>query len=140
MSDSDANSGKFIDEPHYIAQLRSELENSYREFDKLILTVSSGILALSVSFFSGSAAEHHLAVLLMASWVFFLLAIVSVAVSFLAEQKHKRHLLSKNGESDDVEKKLGKRIKVLNLSSGGAFLLGIVFLFLYLMFNVKGVW
>ena len=138
MSGGELEDIEFRTEDEYITGLRAELENSFREFDKLILTVSSGILALSVAFFGKGEGAHHHAGYLMVSWGALLLAILLVAVSLLVEQAHKKHLIFNDGHSDKKERRLFKAIGLLNLSSGITFLLGVVFLVLYLWINVKG--
>lgn len=129
---------EFRNEDEIMAGLRAGLETSFREFDKFVLTVSSGILALSVVFFDKSGVAHSHVNWLIASWIAFLLAILSVAASLWVEQAHKKRLILNNGASDEKERQLFKMIGWLNWLSGGTFLLGIVLLVVYLWVSVIG--
>jgi hypothetical protein len=129
----------YRDEDEFMKALRAQLDTSFREFDKLILSVSSGVLAFSVAFFNQSGTAHRHVTILMVSWGAFLLAIVSVAVSLWVEQAHKLYLIETDARSDTRERFLFRTIGWLNKTSGGTFLLGVVTLVLYLWFDVKGV-
>lgn len=68
--------------------LARQLSNS-ENFDRSILSLSSGILAVSVAFVRGSTAPQALqhTALLSTSWVAFAVAIVFTLASFVTSQK-----------------------------------------------------
>ncbi len=130
---------KYEPEDPYLTGLRAQLENAHREYDKLILSVSSGILAISAAFFHRTAVPHHDVQLLIGSWISLLVAIFVVATSLIFEQILVRHLIHVNGASDDRGDHLRTIVLWSNAVSGLAFVIGVVFLVVYLSVNVNGV-
>jgi VIT1/CCC1 family predicted Fe2+/Mn2+ transporter len=132
-------SNRFEKEDPYLTGLRSQLESAYREYDKLILSVSSGILAISAAFFHETVAPHLHVRLLITCWIALLVAIFTVAISLLIEQVLTRHLIRQNGEPDPTGDHLRTKILWLNAFSGISFVVGALFLVIYLCVNVNGV-
>jgi hypothetical protein len=120
------------------SQLRAELENSYRAYDTLILSVASGILGLTTVFFDREANGRHLVILLFASWSLLFVSIGSVAMSLIAEQAHKRYLISVRDVGDARADELDKRTKWWNWSAAGCLAAGVLMLVVFLGLNVKG--
>jgi hypothetical protein len=129
----------FEEEDRYLTGLRSQLENSYREYDKLILSVSSGILAISAAFFRGTTEPHKHVWLLVACWICLLVAIFIVALSLLFEQILTRQLIRQNGVSGSASDNWRTTILWTNAFSGLSFVVGALLLVIYLCLNVKGV-
>ena len=73
----------------YRGRLESSLQSAYDQFDKAILTLSSGALGVSIAFIKDVVplARASWKPLLVCSWVGFALAILSTVVSFLVSQK-----------------------------------------------------
>lgn len=141
VSDQDEASIDFEEEDPFLTRCREQLENAFREYDRLILTVSSGILAITAAFYHRSTTPQHGATWLVLCWVFLLAAIFCVAASLLTEQAHLRHLIKVNGKvkDDETDQRLRRATAWLNRGSGGFFFFGTLFLVVYLCLNVKGV-
>lgn len=75
----------------YLGERKSLIENkneSSRSFDKAILTLAAGAFGLSLTFLNrkGIIIRHETWCLLISSWVFLCLSILSTLVSFLTSQ------------------------------------------------------
>jgi hypothetical protein len=113
-------------------------------YDKAILTLSSGFLALSLSFIkeilpAGSIAWTGL---LYASWVLLASAIVSTVTSFRVsnaaierqlEQAHRYY--KEKDESAFTKSKLSRSVDWLNNISGGLFIFGVVLTVIFVILN-----
>jgi hypothetical protein len=108
---------------------------NYESLDKSILTLSSGALALSVTFIKDLVpiAASVWSFALYVSWLMFVLAIISTLASALVSQAaHERQLEnveSYRGGTDDLEAKNNPcitGIKWLNRASATFFFIGLV--------------
>lgn len=132
MSESDSGQRDFeaIREHLYTALL-----SAHEQYDKAVLTLSTGLLGLSVTFIksdSGTAAVR-LRCLLVLSWIFLLIAIFSTLISFIFSQRALTKALDDaydlyiRKRSEALRANLWRQATaVLNLSSGVFFFLGAV--------------
>lgn len=113
-------------------------------YDKAILTLSSGFLALSLSFIKEilPAGSITWATLLYASWVLLALAIVSTVISFrvsnAAIERQLEQAQRYYGERDEsafTKSKLSRAVDWLNNVSGGLFTLGVVLTVIFVISN-----
>ncbi len=129
---------EYMEERKLLANLEAE---SYRSFDKALLTFSSGAIALSITFlekFSPGSNIH----LLIASWLFWLLSILFQLISYYISAKAMREELSiLNEQYRDYksEAKINKwtgwpsRTNLIALSS---FLIGTILFLIFIIQNL----
>ena len=115
--------------------LQGRLTDAYREADKLIVTVSSGVLALSVAFL-GRVDKPSETWALRAAWIALLVAVASVLGSILLEQSDKRRRIKRidkgKNETDGITDSF---INLLNISGFTSFFLGLSGLAFFLCAN-----
>lgn len=123
--------------------LEGGLSEAYREADKLIISVSSAVLAFSVAFVGqverpANTWQIHL------SWSAFLIAIAVVLLSLVVEQRERLVRIKKidkaikKGKStfQDEEGRWGTCVFVLNVVGIISFFCGLLMLALYLVSNL----
>ncbi len=129
--------------------VKSELNQS-QQFDKYILTLSSGIFSLSIVFIEKIAInpEANTIWLLVTSWVVFSLSILSTLTSFLLSQIAYRKQQEILGEwykslmdGKDLAEKDRKNIfmdctGIINWASMAFFVAGVVFLIAFSAINL----
>lgn len=123
--------------------LESGLSSAYRESDKLVVSVSSAVLALSVAFV-GQIKEPQNTLALKSAWVFFVVSIALVLISLVFEQRERESRILKidkaikKGKKSfrDVGGSWGKAVFVVNISGIVAFFLGLVALSWFLISNL----
>lgn len=127
---------EYMDERRLLAGLEAE---SYRSFDKALLTFSSGAIALSVTFFEKFNAG--LSCLLIVSWGLWLLSIIFQLFSYLVGAKAMREesaILSEQYKNYNIEPRensyTGWSTKI-NISALVSFLLGTVIFLLFIIQN-----
>lgn len=115
--------------------LLNRLTDAYREADKLIVTVSSGVLALSVAFFDRTNLPKNIDALRVA-WVVLPLTVLLVLVSLLCEQQDRRRRIKEldNGKMD-TDGCMDTLLHVLNVSGVILFIVGLVALSWFLLGN-----
>lgn len=119
--------------------LESTLTDSFREVDKLIISVSSAVLSLSVAFISDLRVLKF--VLLLASgWILLILAILSVMLSLVIEQRVRRveieHFDQFRNFNSLGQHNLNTCIQLLNRASYWLFAIGMVTQVIVLIANV----
>jgi hypothetical protein len=113
-------------------------------YDKAILTLSSGFLALSLSFIKEifPAGSITCRGLLYASWALLALAIISTVISFRVSnaaiegqlgQAHRYY--KERDESAFTKSKLSRSVDWLNNVSGGLFIFGVVLTVVFVILN-----
>ncbi|QQG66071.1 hypothetical protein [Desulfobulbus oligotrophicus] len=127
--------------------LTRNLSNS-EKYDNAILTLSTGILAISLAFIKDIVPLNKVSYiyLLITSWISFGLAIVSTLVSFRLSQlainrqlKYaEKYYLDKEDEYLKKENRLAKYTEYLNYTSGIFFVAGIVTTILFVSINISG--
>jgi hypothetical protein len=119
-------------------RLENELSDAYREVDKILVTVASGVVAVSVALIGN--VKHPIDVwAIRASWMLMIGTVVAVLVSLLCEQVDKRRRIKKTYERrDEVDGLFTRGIKYLNVLSIVTFVLGLSSLGWFLWTNTKG--
>ncbi len=104
--------------------LREALLSSSNQFDRAILTLSSGLLALSLAFIKDIVPlkEAQWMNLLFVSWCLLGFAILSTVISFLASQKAIRLCLEEAASDGGVWSKITTG---LNIISAALFVFGV---------------
>lgn len=115
--------------------IETGLSTAYREADKLIVSVSSAVLALSVAFV-GQVEEPAQSWAIKWSWFLLLAAIITVLASLVVEQQDKRSRIKHidRGKRDGYGP-LDTAVNVLNIFGIGFFVLGLCFLCWFLTSN-----
>lgn len=118
------------------AQMSHELHSAYREADKIIVTVSSGVLALSIALVTQAGLTRHAWVVKL-SWVLFLTAILLVLSSIFCEIQDKRRRITQlNGVAVDSSAWQDHMLKMLNILSATTFVAAVVCLVVFLCANM----
>jgi hypothetical protein len=121
-------------------------QSSYQQFDKAILALSTGGLALSVTFLR-DIFQQKLIVdkwMLVASWGLFCLAILLTLSSFLTSQyAYGRQLeitedyyVRKNKEALTAKNKFSRATAVLNIVSAVSFILAVISTIVFVTINI----
>lgn len=105
--------------------------------DKLIISVSIAVIALSAAFQSSNQPNQGVEFLEW-GWGLLLLAIVLVLTSLLLEQKDKRRRVTQlfNNE-DETDSCANKLILPMNVFGSVSFILGLALLGIYLILNAR---
>ncbi len=120
--------------------VRSRLADSYREVDRIIVNVSSGVLALSIPLASRESLTHFAVLTIRSVWVLLLMSTLLVLSSLLAEQHDKHDRLSSDGYPSHKNLKTKKLLGFLNLSALISFAAGQILLLIFLfMITSKGI-
>lgn len=148
MSDESkaGQTGERLDRPAYLDERQSlaaqESDVSGR-FDKAVLTLSGGALCFSMAFMN-NAGEHQAYVgLLAGGWIMLALAICTMLVSLLVSQsafRRQREILDdlyEDGRPLDEKNTPALNTDRLNRGAIGLFLIGILFLSLFILFNMS---
>lgn len=115
--------------------LLERLTDAYREADKLIVTVSSGVLALSVAFFDRSNLSNNIEALRVA-WIVLPLTVLIVLASLLLEQKDRRRRIKQlDSGKMDSDGCLDDVLHVMNVSGVTLFIVGLGSLSWFLLSN-----
>jgi len=140
----------------YRAQLlkhRDRLLNSksaaHSEYDKSILTLSSGLLAVSIAFISGIVPPDKMSCvyILIVSWGLFGLSILLTLSSFVTSQQAHKHQTSEIDTYLSSEERVeflpgpnpwSRGTEVLNIVSGCAFFLAVLLMILFAAINLIG--
>ncbi|MBL8854467.1 MAG: hypothetical protein JNK57_10915 [Planctomycetaceae bacterium] len=123
--------------------LRRQLSNN-ENFDRSILTLASGALALTITFINGDR-ELHCFPMLVLSWIGFIVAIVSTILSYIASQRGidkqlelaERYYLKQDDGALNATNLPAKINEILGYVSATSFILGIIFLLIFFGTNLK---
>lgn len=124
-----------VDDEAYF-RINNELTSSYRELDKLLVTVSSAVLGLSVPFASTVLAESQFALLAFFAWFAYAATVVAVMFSLRIEQSHKSMLLDTRNYTDTGVKTHSGRLDCANKISAWSFAAGTVLVAAFLLVTV----
>lgn len=129
------NRNEYLSERQVLINLEAE---AYRSFDKTLITVSSGAIALSIGFF-GRVDITHFKILLLNSWLLWLCSIILQLISLYITPKAMREEQAILNErylgSPERKNKFVGRPSIFNLLSLGAFGLGTVLFIILVMIN-----
>lgn len=117
--------------------LQTRLTESYREVDRVIVSVGSGILAISVAFLNQDSNPLAMWALKI-SWVAMLIAVLSVLLSLLFEQADKRRRI-KQIDSNQNETDGYRDTLIVGLNAVGvlAFIGGLLAIAFFLLENAR---
>ncbi|MFM6981234.1 MAG: hypothetical protein ACKOWP_00455 [Microbacteriaceae bacterium] len=117
--------------------LQGRLTDAYREADKLIVSVASGVLALSVAFIG--QIENPTAVwTLRLAWAALPISVACVLGSLLVEQADKRRRIHElDAGLNETDGKTDSLTNILNIAGFSSFLIGLVALACFLCLNAK---
>lgn len=114
-----------------------------QQFDKAILTLAAGALALSITFINQIAPEPepNSICYLITAWSLFALSILSTLISFLSSQaacRQSRDVLDQQISGITSSKKTSAHTvtNILNYFSIGSFILGVIFLVIFSSINL----
>lgn len=122
------------------------IEGEFRQsqnFDKAVLTLSSGALGLSLVFIKDLVPEPTSTGSLLAAWILFGVAVASILIAMVFSQRgyrRERKLLNDDvsGQDTSAEKNgWASATKAMNLLAVGAFLFGVVFLICFVHKNIR---
>lgn len=112
---------------------------SQEQYDKTLITLSTGALGLSFAFIKDivdikSAGDVHF---LIGSWICFILSIVFILVSFLTSKYALDQAIV--AEDNDViyDSKLDKATTILNWLSASFFVVGLLFVVVFVKLNLE---
>jgi len=133
-----------MDRKEYLEErrLRANLESeSYKSFDKALLSFSSGAIALSVAFIEKFSTYCYS--LLIVSWCLWTISIISQLASYILSAKAIREEMRILNEqykdhTKDAEKNLYTGWPTrLNVIALGAFLIGVICFLVFIFINTK---
>jgi hypothetical protein len=122
--------------PEKTAAVEAELTTSYRELDRLIVTVSSAVLGVSVPFAGTVIQKSPFALVAAAAWFSYAVAVVAVMWSLRLEQRHKNRILDLDNLLDSGVKLLSKRLDRANKISARSFGMGTTLVAVFLLLTV----
>lgn len=122
--------------PEKVAAVEAELTTSYRELDRLIVTVSSAVLGVSVPFAGTVIQKSPFAFVAAAAWFSYAVAVVAVMWSLRLEQRHKNRILDLDNLVDSGVKLLSKRLDRANKISARSFGMGTTLVAVFLLLTV----
>ena len=140
--DTDANN-KDIEYTTYLDERRLLIEAEQKgaqQFDKAILTLAGGALAISITFIKNIAPYPKVETiyLLKGAWFAFILSLLSTLCSFLTSQSacRKQRDIIESEESHNEKNKYASCTKWLNIISIISFIFGIFFLSIFCIENI----
>lgn len=122
--------------------LLTELEQkAYEDYDKALLAVSSGALAISIAFVKNIVGHDscRYSCLLISAWISWTLTILVVLGSFLMSQKALRTAIKEHDTGEERTELGGIADKItghLNVSAGVLFLIGVVLMVIFVSLNL----
>jgi hypothetical protein len=124
------------DEQNRLAALHVQATSA---FDKLVAALSSGALALSITFVHQLAPNPHHAGYLLASWVLFAAALVASLWSFLTSERAASAYYYAVGDGDVPRSKWEVATQVLNWAAALMLTAAVALLVLFAWKNVPAV-
>ena len=132
----------------YRGRLETQLQAAYDQFDKAILTLSGGALALSIGFIKDVVPLSRAVwkPLLISSWVGFAVAVLLTVVSFLVSQRAYELQIQSAQDYfvDDVADALNRRnhcsrwVRMLNIAAISFFMIAVVLTISFVAVNTIG--
>jgi len=110
-------------------------EKATDAFDRAIMTLSGGALAISIAFIHDVAHHPRHKVYLGLAWICFAASLLLILLSFLTSERAVVRMVAQvDAEATEVPR--GKITDWLNWGSAATFILGVVFLVLFAWKNV----
>jgi hypothetical protein len=131
----------------YLEERRSlvdaEIEQA-RSYDKAILTLSAGALALSLTFVHELAPKFDKWTIgwLVAAWAAFILSLLATLISFQVSQwafreaRDSLDALHERAEASAASERAADLTKAANIASLGCFIVGAIFLVVFVSLNI----
>lgn len=111
-------------------------EATTQAFDKAIMTLAGGALAVSISFIHDVANQPRHKAVIGVSWGFFIASLLLILWSFLTSEKATRRMLHLMSDPKTTEVPEGKLTDWLNWLSAGSFVVGAVCLVIFAVLNI----
>jgi len=111
-------------------------EATTQAFDKAIMTLSGGALAVSISFIHDVAHHPRHKPLIGVSWGAFGLSLLLILWSFLTSERATRRMVHQMADAEAEEIAEGTLTDVLNWSSAASFVVGVVCLVIFAVLNI----
>jgi hypothetical protein len=124
----------------YGETLLQSMQESQDQYDKSIISLSSGALGISFAFIDKliDMGHAHGKLLLLAAWIFWAAAICSTLVSFYFSQRAMELAYNKwQAKEYGFKNPWDWLTRLLNVISGFAFLLGVVALICFVYMNLR---
>lgn len=131
----------------YRDHLLSARQSSFEQFDKAVLTLSSGGLGLSLAFIKDIVPPAHLVCfpLLIISWTLFGICILSTLTSFVLSQYAvdrqldyaEEYYINNKPEYFNKKNAVADATKVSNIVSGGAFFVAVLLTIVFTSINLR---
>jgi hypothetical protein len=121
----------------YLEQLYKGFSYRNEQFDKAILFVSSGSLALSISFIEKIVplATSHCKILLFLSWVFEAITIILFTINHYLSMRSFNHEIKKFYKESHNKKAI--TVQNINVASIITLLAGLFCLIIFIFINIK---
>jgi hypothetical protein len=117
------------------ARLTALHEKATEAFDRAVMTLSGGALAVSITFIHDVAPHPRHKWVLGISWACFAASLLVILLSFLTSE---RAIVRMVGQLDDDVDRISREhwTDWLNWGAAGAFILGVVFLVIFAWLNL----
>jgi hypothetical protein len=121
-----------IDERKRLTDLHEKATDA---FDRAVMTLAGGALAISIAFIHDVAPHPRHKWVLGLGWIMFAASLLLILLSFLTSE---RAIVGMVGRLDRADQEIprGKWTDYLNWTSAGAFILGVAFLVLFAWLNL----
>ncbi|NLD46634.1 MAG: hypothetical protein GX660_05475 [Clostridiaceae bacterium] len=136
------------DGQNYINSLANTVAKNSEAFDRAIITLSSGFLALSITFIDRivKLSECTCICLLILSWSFFVISIVINFISIFVAQNEceKRRKLAEKcyfkGDKKSCQslRDMNNPTQIINIISAGAYIIGTILITIFVSINLTG--
>lgn len=119
-----------------LQKLEQESQNSY---DKAVLTLSGGALGISFAFIKDVVGTKPITnqAYLLTAWILWGISILSILFSFYFSNLALRKAVDQLDKGDQPSNWYDTITAVLNVAGGVLFLLGVIFIVVFVSFNVR---
>jgi len=128
--------------------LNDAIKETAHQFDKAILTLAAGALALSLTFIKDIAPTPKIGTfyLLFFAWATFIISILATLISFFTSQKACQRQIkiveiefleerSEENDNDKMDNPFNRYTRILNMVSIAFFILGVILLIIFSSLN-----
>jgi hypothetical protein len=105
-------------------------------FDKAIMTLSGGALAISLTFIHDVAPHPKRQRLMLTSWSFLAFSLLIIVASFIASEHASWRALAAYDAGTAHPHGWGTFVAILNIIAGAAFIAGVAFLVAFAVYNL----